>query len=245
MRKINVALKMEDFYVNELPALDGFQEDDAEGIAEFLQKEAYFFESEIDYEHKQTILNFLRKHPKAVCAVRYGYATKYYLYKKRAYAKTLPEYVIVSVNPEKEWYIQSVFGFQEVIYLTKKSNGQMVADNTEAERCSDDTENYRRVIFPDEKESAFISKILSREPKTEAECFTGTITYTAVFADGYEMDIKCCGVEYREGESNLPWTEAVLFRNGGEVCCTEPSEEFFGKWEMEADGKTFEVIIEA
>lgn len=58
-------------------------------------------------------------------------------------------------------------------------------------------------------------------------------TKTAVFLDGYEMDIKLC-----DG-----WTEAVLFRNGCETCCTEPQDDFYGEWELEKDGRKFVVEI--
>ena len=50
------------------------------------------------------------------------------------------------------------------------------------------------------------------------------------------MDIKCCGVEYREGESNTAWTEAVLFLNGSQVGFTDPSNEFFTEWILDDIG---------
>lgn len=55
-----------------------------------------------------------------------------------------------------------------------------------------------------------------------------TIIHTANFGNGYEMDIKCCG-----SDDETAWTEAVLFNNGSEVCCSEPSDEYLGEWELE------------
>lgn len=41
-----------------------------------------------------------------------------------------------------------------------------------------------------------INTYLTVEPADESECLDedDTIIYTAVFGEGYEMDIKCCGV---------------------------------------------------
>lgn len=61
-----------------------------------------------------------------------------------------------------------------------------------------------------------------------------TFIETANFGNGFEMDIKCCGTQ--DGSA---WTEAVLFKNGSEVCCSEPGEDFFGDWILECDGDTF------
>lgn len=65
-----------------------------------------------------------------------------------------------------------------------------------------------------------------------------TITKTAVFDNGFEMDIKCCGCL-----DDVAWTEAVLFRNGSEVCCTEPCDEFLGEWECTNDINTYVVNV--
>ena len=58
------------------------------------------------------------------------------------------------------------------------------------------------------------------------------------------MDIKCCGVQYMEGESNLAWTEAVLFCNSDQIACTDPMDEFEGDWELEdGDGSKYLVHV--
>jgi len=97
----------------------------------------------------------------------------------------------------------------------------------------------------DKEKAAYIRGILYCEPKTEEDCFgeDDAIVYTVEFEDGYEMDIKVCGVQFREGESNLPWTEAVLFRNGQEVCCSEPDDVFFGEWILSCKGKEFVAFV--
>ena len=91
------------------------------------------------------------------------------------------------------------------------------------------------------KEAEKINFLLSHTPASSKECFgeDSTITHTADFGGGVEMDIKLCGVQYREGEDNTPWTEAVLFVNGAEACCSEPAEDYFGEWSLEYGGNTY------
>lgn len=97
---------------------------------------------------------------------------------------------------------------------------------------------YRRTIVVDKDVANRIIQLLTVEPKNEIECYGENEVYieTAVFFDGYEMDIKLCGVRFEADISNLPWTEAVLFKNGREICCSEVSDDFFGKWEL-TDGE--------
>lgn len=65
-----------------------------------------------------------------------------------------------------------------------------------------------------------------------------TISFTAAFSNGIEMDIKVCGTH---DENECAWTEAVLFDNGNEIGCTEVYDEFALNWRMR-EGKTmFEV----
>ena len=65
-----------------------------------------------------------------------------------------------------------------------------------------------------------------------------TISHTAVFDNGIEIDIKLCGAD-----DDYPWTEAVLFKNGSEVCYTGVEDEYFGVWEIEYNGDTYIVEI--
>ena len=99
-----------------------------------------------------------------------------------------------------------------------------------------------KVKVPEYVASA-IDRYCGKDPVDEEHCLgeDSTISVTAKFEteDSMEMDIKLCGVQYREGECNTPFTEAVLFRNGSEVCHTEPAEDFFGMWEIEYDGNTY------
>ena len=76
--------------------------------------------------------------------------------------------------------------------------------------------HYAQIAITPE-EDAFIEKALTVEPGSESECFSEdeTLIKTASFDNGMEMDIKLCGVQYHEGESNTAWTEAVLFRTEG------------------------------
>ena len=81
---------------------------------------------------------------------------------------------------------------------------------------------------------AFIHTLLHTEPSCKSDCFgeDEKISYTVRFPDGVEMDLEICGVQYQEGESNLPWTQAVLFLNGSELAFTEPDGDFCGDWTL-------------
>ena len=104
---------------------------------------------------------------------------------------------------------------------------------------------YEKTIYVSKKRLETIRKFLEVEPDDKYECLgeDGFFVETAKFDNGIEMDVKCCGVQYEEGESNTAWTEAVLFKNGSEVCCSEPSDEFEGEWELEYNGDTYIVNI--
>lgn len=65
-----------------------------------------------------------------------------------------------------------------------------------------------------------------------------TFTRTAVFPNGYEIDVKCCG-----SDEGTAWTEAVLFLHGSECCCTEPCEEYLGDWKLSHNGNDFTVHV--
>ena len=65
-----------------------------------------------------------------------------------------------------------------------------------------------------------------------------TYTETAQFPDCIEMDIKCCGT--RDGAA---WTEAVLFREGCELCHTDVNDEFLGDWWLEWNGDVYRVHV--
>lgn len=105
----------------------------------------------------------------------------------------------------------------------------------------------RRHITITKKTADMIIKLLTIEPKTEKECFgeDETISYTANFGYGIQMDIKVCGVQYEEGGTNTAWSEAVLFNHGSEVACSEPSDGFMGEWELEYDGKKYITEVKA
>ena len=55
------------------------------------------------------------------------------------------------------------------------------------------------------EEAEMINHYLHDEPIDQSECFgeDETIVHTVSFENGIEMDIKCCGVQFKEGESNL------------------------------------------
>lgn len=106
----------------------------------------------------------------------------------------------------------------------------------------------RRHISVSKSTADMINELLTVEPKCESECYgeDETLSYTAKFGYGIEMDVKVCGVQYEEGGSNTAWTEAVLFDHGSEVAHTDVCDTFTGEWELEYDGKKYitEVLVE-
>ena len=98
-------------------------------------------------------------------------------------------------------------------------------------------------------EAEAITNRLNTVPCSEEECMgeEETITHTANFGNGIEMDIKVCGVQFidEEGTTNTPWTEAVLFENGCQVACSEPGEDFFGEWEFSYGDTVYRAIVTA
>ena len=103
----------------------------------------------------------------------------------------------------------------------------------------------KRILIP-KKRAEYLRWILTHEPENESECFGEDLVlfYTADFGNSWLVDVKVCGVQFHEGEDNLPYTEAVLFHNGAEVCCTEPEDDIFGEWHLESDGMSFDVVVE-
>lgn len=83
-----------------------------------------------------------------------------------------------------------------------------------------------------------IEGYLNASNEDEYQGEDNTITVTAVFPDGMKMDVKCCGCD-----NDPSWTEAVLFQDGSEVCCTDVEEEFLGPWELDDNGRRYIAIV--
>lgn len=66
-----------------------------------------------------------------------------------------------------------------------------------------------------------------------------TITHTAKFPDGIEIDIKLVICE-----DDTPYTEGVLFQNGREQAGTEPRYAYDGKWTFHFKETEYIVIVE-
>ena len=79
-------------------------------------------------------------------------------------------------------------------------------------------------------EVAFCNKCLNKVILTEDD----TLIWTASFEDGFEMDIKLCGAD-----EEVAWTEAVLFKDGSELVCTDCADEILGEWELEYNNVTY------
>lgn len=79
-------------------------------------------------------------------------------------------------------------------------------------------------VYVSEPYAERIEKYLRGE---EVQGDGSSLSKTAKFSDGFEMDIRCCG-----GKDDS-WTEAILYDNTGkEVVVTEPCDGFTGCWEL-------------
>ena len=67
------------------------------------------------------------------------------------------------------------------------------------------------------------------------------VTYTAKYPDGFEMAIRCCGV--RDDDDYRAYTEAILYKNGEEVVCSEISDIYERTWTLGYDRVEYTVII--
>ena len=92
---------------------------------------------------------------------------------------------------------------------------------------------YKQTITIPKDRAEKINRILTVEPTCEEECFTNTYS-----------DIKYCGVNYEDGNSNTSWTEAVLFnKHGGQEAYSEIKDEFLSKWELESNNIRYIVDV--
>jgi len=95
---------------------------------------------------------------------------------------------------------------------------------------------YEKKILISQKEADHINWLFNMANEMGED---DTISHTAKFDNGIEVDVKLCGVD-----DGYPWTEAVMFKNGSEVCCTEVCEEYLGEWEFEYNGDQYIVYVE-
>lgn len=106
---------------------------------------------------------------------------------------------------------------------------------------------YEQKIYIEKELQDKIFKHLNTEPTCADECLgeNDTIKVTAKFHRGIEMDIKCCGVKYdTNADTNTAWTEAVLYQDERQLCCTDPDDEFMGEWILVYEGDEYAVIVE-
>ena len=109
---------------------------------------------------------------------------------------------------------------------------------------------YKKTVKIEKNLADKISQYLTEHDSYENWCESGlsedrTISAAATFDNGYQMDVKCCGVQYDPNSTNTAWTEAVLFDDkGNELVCSDVSEDFFGQWELEHDGSKYIVDVE-
>lgn len=84
---------------------------------------------------------------------------------------------------------------------------------------------YDEIILTKD-EVRFCNKCLDKIVLTEDD----TLVWGASFGNGFEMDIKLCGAN-----EETAWTEAVLFKDGFEVGCTDCMDTILGEWEIDYD----------
>ena len=89
------------------------------------------------------------------------------------------------------------------------------------------------------REAEIVNGYLQAKNEEEFQDEDHTIIHTAVFPDGKQMDVKCCGAQ-----EDRSWTEAVLFdENGCELCCSEVSDRYGGTWELEYQNQRYVAIV--
>lgn len=98
---------------------------------------------------------------------------------------------------------------------------------------------YSAIVYVNKVEAEEMEQILSIE---EGDCpdydHDDTIkTYTAVFPNGFQADIKICN-------GDTPYIDNVLFdEQGCEVDCPEISESLLGEYHFAFEGNTYEVTV--
>lgn len=63
--------------------------------------------------------------------------------------------------------------------------------------------------------------------------------WTVDFGNGYVVRLNVCSAD----DDEPLWSEAVLFLNGVECCCTEPDYSLSGEYWFEYDGKKFTLAV--
>lgn len=94
-----------------------------------------------------------------------------------------------------------------------------------------------KTIYISEKYAETIDKYLRGK---ELQGLDATLSETATFPDGFDMDIRCCGTDADS------FTEAILYdRKGKVVALTDPCDTFTGCWELEDEttGTTYRVHV--
>lgn len=89
--------------------------------------------------------------------------------------------------------------------------------------------NYISILIPMQLDvnKPYAERIKKYLRGAEVQGDGSSLSKTAKFSDGFEMDIRCCG-----GKDDS-WTEAILYDNTGkEVVATEPCDGFTGCWEL-------------
>jgi hypothetical protein len=91
-----------------------------------------------------------------------------------------------------------------------------------------------RAIYIESDEVDLMQSYLDSEGEDEA----GTLaTYTAIFEDNVEADIKVC-------KGNPPFVDAVLYEDGSEVELIEVTDELLGEYMFFYNGKVYTVVVE-
>lgn len=65
--------------------------------------------------------------------------------------------------------------------------------------------------------------------------------WTVRFDGSYEADVKVCSGD--SSQKDPLWSEAVLFLDGRQVCCTDAGDQIAGEYELEHDGNRFVVDV--
>ena len=105
---------------------------------------------------------------------------------------------------------------------------------------------HKATLLVPKATSDLCKKLLSEGKVDDQTAVDGVIfTFTAMFSDGREADIKVCNAETEGGG---PWVDAVLFEaSGHEIEALEPGDSLLGRheWILEDEDKKYVVAVRA
>lgn len=103
-------------------------------------------------------------------------------------------------------------------------------------------ENKKKLILPRETIDRYNALMKANKvdyEKEEIDVHSIVERWSVPFHNGYEVDIKVCSNSNEDGDL---WCEAVLFRNGVQVSCTDAEYVLNGQWTLYFEDDLFFIV---